>query len=127
MTMVVASVQDRAQLGAVALGPDGRAIAIQEKEAASGPGLANAGAYVIEQSFFTGAPRGAFCLVRDWMQHRLDEVDVFVADRPFVDIGTHAGLARLRERWAPAASVGVRARPMSWARPVEEVLQYSGE
>ncbi len=64
-TLTLVEVADASRYGQVTLGPDGRVTAFVEKGATTGPGLINAGVYVLAASVLAGLPDGPSSLERD--------------------------------------------------------------
>ena len=89
LALVLRAVDDTARYGRVTL-RDGRAVALAEK-GASGPGLINAGAYVVRAEVFDRFQlAGSFSLEHDLLARHCAELvpRAFVTEAYFVDIGT---------------------------------------
>jgi D-sedoheptulose 7-phosphate isomerase len=88
VTMVAVPAQDRARFGSLTLGSDGQVLHLAEKAEATGPGLVNAGVYLISPEVVARIPAEG-SLERDvlpaYVGHGLYGV---VGAGPFVDIGT---------------------------------------
>jgi len=89
-TLAVARVTDTSRFGTVELSTHGAVTAFNEKGGSSGPGLINAGIYVIEREALAAIPAGReVSLERElfpaWVGHGLYG---FEFDGEFVDIGT---------------------------------------
>jgi NDP-sugar pyrophosphorylase family protein len=89
LTLALAQVPDRQRFGAVTVNAEGAVTAYGEK-GLSGPGLINAGVYVMERVVLEAMPAGrAVSLEQDvfpsWIGRGLDG---FAAPGPFLDIGT---------------------------------------
>lgn len=88
-TIAVTRVADAAEYGTVTLDSAGNITAFAEKTGVPGPGLVNAGVYLLESSIFTGirddAPRS---LERDVFPALGVAPAAFVTDAPVWDMGT---------------------------------------
>lgn len=90
LTLALKRVEDVGRFGAVEFNAGGRIVAFREKSATAGPGLINAGVYLVERSLFRVAPPARrFSLETDVMQRRCSSVTMrgFVTDAIFIDIG----------------------------------------
>jgi NDP-sugar pyrophosphorylase family protein len=96
VTMALTPVADIGRYGSVELGEHDRVTAFREKADSHGPGLINAGLYVIERDLLDQLPAGPLSLERDVLPTltagRLAGLEI---DAPFVDIGTPESLAGL--------------------------------
>ena len=89
-TLALALVPDSARFGSVQLNVAGRIVAFDEKGKA-GPGVVNAGAYVLNRRWVSDQwPNGAFSLERDMLLNEAANVPIygFNAIGEFLDIGT---------------------------------------
>src|SRR6266849_5782854 len=89
MVILLRSVGDLARYGSVALDRDGRVTQFVEKGACAGPGLINAGVYLIRKQIVHDLPAGvAISLERDVVPRLLDRgVYGLVCTGLFIDIG----------------------------------------
>lgn len=90
VTMVLAEVQDVARYGAVELDENNRIIRFDEKGARTGPGLINAGIYVIAPDLLRKIPKEQFLSFEyDILPTWIDAgINGFVSKGIFIDIGT---------------------------------------
>jgi D-glycero-alpha-D-manno-heptose 1-phosphate guanylyltransferase len=70
---------------------------------APGPGLINAGIYILDRGLLLDAPAGPFSLERDFLEPQIDQLQpvAFEVSGPFIDIGTPEDFARA-QRLLPA-------------------------
>jgi len=104
-------VPDRARYGALRLGADSRLLGMEEK-GPSGPGLINAGLYLLPRDLPARRPMpGAFSFESEVLARpgALDLRAVPVAAADFLDIGTPEDFARAQELIPRWASAGVAA------------------
>ncbi len=98
-TLALTKVPDSARFGEVVMANDGRIVAFTEKvDGHGGPGLINAGAYVLEPRVLDVIPSGrASSLERDIFPAlaAAGQLDGTIVTGSFVDIGTPAGYAEL--------------------------------
>jgi D-glycero-alpha-D-manno-heptose 1-phosphate guanylyltransferase len=105
VTMAVRAVTDVARYGALEI-RDGRVVRFAEK-GATGPGLINAGTYVLDRSLFAAQDLPpAFSLERDFLAPRIEALSpvAFATAGGFVDIGVPEDYARAQEMFAARAS-----------------------
>ena len=81
---------DRARFGSLAVDDDGRVKAMSEKDGSAGPGLVNAGVYVLAREVISRIPpAGEVSLERDVLPEYAGRgMYAVVGDAPFLDIGT---------------------------------------
>ncbi len=96
LVMALQSVADVSRYGNVVLADDGRITQFFEKGAASGPGLINAGVYLLRKTIVHELPKDeAISLERDIFPHLLSrQVYGIVSEGPFIDIGLPHDLER---------------------------------
>jgi NDP-sugar pyrophosphorylase family protein len=96
LVIVLQAVADVTRYGTVALDPDSRVTQFVEKGAAAGPGLINAGVYLLRKQIVRGLPAGtAISLERDVFPRLLDRrVYGLVCTGLFIDIGIPDDLRR---------------------------------
>ena len=89
LVVVVQAVADVTRYGSVALGQDGRVTQFLEKGIRAGPGLINAGVYLVQKQIVRDLPAGrAISLERDVFPRLLDRaVYGLVCTGLFIDIG----------------------------------------
>ena len=89
MVVVLQAVADVTRYGTVALDPDGRITQFLEKGVRGGPGLINAGVYLVRKQIVRDLPAGtAISLERDVFPRLLDrEVYGLISTGLFIDIG----------------------------------------
>jgi phosphoheptose isomerase len=88
VTVLAVPAQDRARFGSLTLGSDGQVLALAEKAESTGPGLVNAGVYVISPEVVARIPAQA-SLERDVLPGYVGRgMYAVVGDGPFIDIGT---------------------------------------
>src|SRR5215831_2834711 len=89
MVVVLQAVADVTRYGSVALDRDGRVIRFVEKGAAAGPGLINAGVYLVRKQIVRNLPAGtAISLEREVFPRLLDRgIYGLVSTGLFIDIG----------------------------------------
>jgi len=105
LVIVLQAVADVTRYGTVALDHDGRVTQFVEKGAAAGPGLINAGVYLLRRQIVRGLPAGtAISLEREVFPRLLDcRVYGFVCTGRFIDIGIPDDLRRAQSLLAPHA------------------------
>ncbi|MFM9847214.1 MAG: nucleotidyltransferase family protein [Hyphomicrobiaceae bacterium] len=102
LSIAVRAVDDLSRFGAVEI-EYGRIVRFHEKDR-SGPGMINAGVYVMQSSTFDAwAFPDAFSLERDLFERHLEELRplAFVAGGRFIDIGVPEDLRRAQDFFAP--------------------------
>lgn len=89
-SILLAWVNDRQRFGAVQIGPDGQIIKFGEKTPASGPGLINAGIYLLSQRALDELPDQVPCSLEYEVFPRWIGAGLYgmPAEAPFLDIGT---------------------------------------
>ncbi len=90
---------DAGAFGALSVGADGRLLAFSEKSA-SGPGLVNAGIYILEKPVLEKVPAGVrYSMERDLLPAlaAAGQVRAWEAGAPLLDIGTPESYARALE------------------------------
>src|SRR5438046_8292576 len=89
LVLVLQAVADVTRYGSVALNQDGRVTAFIEKGIRAGPGLINAGVYLLRKQIVCDLPAGtAISLEREVFPRRLDRgVYGLVCTGLFIDIG----------------------------------------
>jgi NDP-sugar pyrophosphorylase family protein len=89
MVLIVQAVADVARYGSVGLDHDGRVTQFLEKGIRAGPGLINAGVYLLRKQIVRGLPAGtAISLEREVFPHLLDRrIYGLVCTGLFIDIG----------------------------------------
>jgi NDP-sugar pyrophosphorylase family protein len=109
--IVAVRLADASDYGSLDLGPDGRIRAFLEKGRA-GPGIVNAGVYLLDRSLIDDLPEGSSSLERDafprWAQ--AGRLRALVVDAFFRDIGTSERLAAAQGELA-AIRARMEARP----------------
>lgn len=106
LTMAVRPVDDVGRYGHVGIDSRGRVVSFAEKKH-GGPGVVNAGIYILERDVFDGYARGTtFSLERDVLGERLHELDptAVLSGGYFIDIGVPADLMRARRDLSRAVS-----------------------
>lgn len=96
--VAVRPVAERARFGSVRL--EGRRIAAFEEKGTAGPGLVNAGTYLVRRDLAGRLPRPApFSFERDVLERGLERlsIEAYPSDAPFIDIGTPEDFARAQE------------------------------
>jgi NDP-sugar pyrophosphorylase family protein len=103
LIIVLQAVADVTRYGTVAVDHDGRVTRFVEKGAAAGPGLINAGVYLLRKQIVRGLPAGtAISLEREVFPRLLDRrVYGYVCSGLFVDIGIPDDLRRAQSLLAP--------------------------
>ena len=103
LIIVLQAVADVTRYGTVAVDHDGRVTQFVEKGAAAGPGLINAGVYLVRKQIVRGLPAGtAISLEREVFPRLLDRrVYGYVCSGLFVDIGIPDDLRRAQSLLAP--------------------------
>jgi D-glycero-alpha-D-manno-heptose 1-phosphate guanylyltransferase len=106
VTMTLVEVPDTARYGAVTL-TGSRVVAFHEKAASGGPGLINAGLYLIEAAALIGLPDGPSSLERDLLPSLVaaGRVEAVITTGVFLDIGLPETYAA-----APAFVAGFESR-----------------
>jgi NDP-sugar pyrophosphorylase family protein len=96
-TMLCVEVEDAGRFGRVMIGAGGEITGFAEK-GRSGPGVVNAGAYLMSRAFLEQRiPKGAGSLEFDVFPAALDgSVRAHIGDLRVLDIGTHESLQRAR-------------------------------
>lgn len=88
VTMVVAEVPNTARFGAVDLDADGvKVVGFREKSLALGPGLVNAGCYLLSREAFDGVPQSPASFERDVLPNYLGSTYAVISTGKFIDIG----------------------------------------
>ena len=92
-TLAVREVPEASRYGSVDVAPDGRIVDFREKDAARGPGLINAGTYILKRSVVESIPPGlAVSIERETFPHLLSSSRLVMSCRQdqgrFIDIGT---------------------------------------
>jgi NDP-sugar pyrophosphorylase family protein len=89
-TLLIGRCQDTAGYGRVMLDSDGRLRNFLEKAQTPGPGLVNAGVYLITRKLLQLIPTGrVVSLERDFLPGQLEKgIYGYVTEAPFIDIGT---------------------------------------
>jgi NDP-sugar pyrophosphorylase family protein len=95
ITMALAEVRDAGRFGRVRLGSDGTIVGFDEKTA-SGPGLVNAGVYLLEEEVVASIPAGRSSFERDTLTRLHGKGTLgFTTRGYFVDIGVPEDYQRL--------------------------------
>lgn len=107
MLIVVQAVADVARYGSVALDRDGRVTKFIEKGSQVGPGLINAGVYLLRKQIVRDLPAGtAISLERDIFPRLLDrQVYGLISTGLFIDIGIPDDLSQAQTLLAPHTRV----------------------
>lgn len=103
MCLTLQKVEDAGRYGTVARNPNGRVERFEEKQAGSGPGLINAGVYLMRKQLLDSIPPGqAFSLERDLFP-RLAGRSLYgvVAEGDFIDIGIPEDYERAQSLLSP--------------------------
>jgi NDP-sugar pyrophosphorylase family protein len=110
MVIALQAVADVTRYGSVRLDDDGRVIQFLEKSVGSGPGLINAGVYLLRKQVVRDLPAGrATSLERDVFPGLLDRgVYGLVCTGLFIDIGIPADLNRAQTLLGSQVSVAFR-------------------
>ncbi len=105
VVMVLQTVPDISRYGSVTLDSTSRVVDFVEKGARSGPGLINAGVYLLRKKIVCDLPAGRpVSLERDVFPHLLaGEIYGLTCSGTFIDIGIPADLERAQTVLAPAA------------------------
>jgi mannose-1-phosphate guanylyltransferase len=105
MVIMLQSVTDVRRYGSVTLDRNGRVIRFVEKAGSTGPGLVNAGAYLLRKQIVRDMPEGtAISLETDVFPRLLDRgVYGLVCTGPFIDIGIPEDLHRAQTLLASQA------------------------
>jgi NDP-sugar pyrophosphorylase family protein len=95
MTLLLAKVSDAGRFGRVSVDSAGLVQGFVEKDGNPGPGLINAGVYLIERRMLRSIPTGrAVSLERDLLPRWIGRgLYGYPSDGPFLDIGTRDGFA----------------------------------
>ena len=102
-TLLLARVADCGRFGAVGLDARGR-IARFEEKGVSGPGLVNAGVYVVERALWERIPADwSVSLEREVFPALAGSLQGQVVDATLLDIGTPESLAAARRSWREGA------------------------
>jgi NDP-sugar pyrophosphorylase family protein len=103
--LVLQRVTDTSRYGSVTIADDDRVLGFAEKRAEAGPGLINAGVYLLRNQIVRDLPAGkAISLEKDVFPRLLDrKIYGLVSTGPFVDIGIPDGLSRAQTLLAPLA------------------------
>ena len=98
-SLVVTSVPDIGRYGCVHLGPEGKVRRFQEKTGLAGPGLINAGIYLMPRELFSVLPSHmSISLERDLLPRWISQgIHAFPSTGRFIDIGTPESLAGATE------------------------------
>ncbi len=100
LTLTLTQVADAGRFGSVEIDAENRIRAFREKDSNGGPGLINAGIYVVESGVFAGfAERPRFSFETDVMQGLYTDSPMrgFVTGAMFIDIGIPSELERAQE------------------------------
>jgi len=98
VTMVVVEVPDTSRFGSVALDTATHKVTgFREKAQAAGPGLVNAGCYLISRAAFSRLPQGPASFERDILPGCLDSTYAIVSTGRFIDIGLPETYAKAAE------------------------------
>jgi len=88
VTLLALPAEDRSRFGSLTLGGDGQVLTLAEKAESAGPGLVNAGVYLLSPEVVARIPAEA-SLERDVLPGYVGRgMYAVVGDGPFVDIGT---------------------------------------
>ena len=116
VTLLAVPAQDRARFGSLTLGSEGQVLTLAEKAEHTGPGLVNAGVYVLSPEVVSRIPMEA-SLERDVLPAYVGRgMYAVVGDGPFVDIGTPEAYSEAEATLGPdlaalaAAPASLRAR-----------------
>jgi NDP-sugar pyrophosphorylase family protein len=114
-SLLLTRVADASRFGSVSLDAGQRITAFREKSRCVGPGLVNAGVYLLEREALEEIPSGReVSLERDVLPGWVDDA-VFgvVSEGPFIDIGTPESYARSHTHvdWLALASPADASRP----------------
>jgi histidinol-phosphate phosphatase family protein len=112
-TMVVTEVSDVSRYGAVNVDSSGAISGFVEK-GIGGPGLVNAGVYVLDAAFVAAIPRGPqVSIERDWFPQRIGkDLCAFRVNGHFVDVGTPESYATAQnDQRLFGSSGGYSSRP----------------
>jgi mannose-1-phosphate guanylyltransferase len=104
MVIALQAVADASRFGSVAIGQDGRITEFVEKGVAAGPGLINAGVYLVRKQIIRDLPADrVISLERDVFPRLLDRrVYGFVCTGLFIDIGIPEDLERAQTLYSGA-------------------------
>lgn len=80
------AVDDTSRYGSVLINAEGQIIGFGEK-ALSGAGLINAGVYLLTRDDLSSVPQKVFSLEKDLFQARIGQLDAFLTEGVFIDIG----------------------------------------
>jgi NDP-sugar pyrophosphorylase family protein len=110
MAVALQSVDDVSRYGSVTLDRDGRVVRFVEKGVCAGPGLINAGVYVLRKQIVRDLPEAAaISLEKDVIPRLLDRgVYGLVCTGLFIDIGIPEDLRRAQTLLASQASAAAR-------------------
>jgi NDP-sugar pyrophosphorylase family protein len=100
LTLTLKKVDDAARFGSVQMAGDGRITGFREKNAAAGPGLINAGVYLVQRELFEFAPRTPrFSFETEVLQKAFGAATMrgYVTDAMFIDIGIPSEWRRAQE------------------------------
>src|SRR5215813_1653441 len=114
MVVVLQAVADVTRYGSVALDRDGRVIRFVEKGAAAGPGLINAGVYLVRKQIVRNLPAGtAISLEREVFPRLLDRgIYGLISTGLFIDIGIPDDLKRAQTLLASRIGTGSHDSPV---------------
>jgi NDP-sugar pyrophosphorylase family protein len=102
-TLLLARVPDCGRFGAVSVDCEGRIVRFEEKTR-PGPGLVNAGVYLVERTVLEGIPAGReVSLEKEVFPGLIGALAGLVVDADLVDIGTPESLAAAQRLFAEAS------------------------
>ncbi len=112
LVIVLQTVADVTRYGSVALDQDGRVTQFVEKGVAAGPGLINAGVYLLRKQIVRGLPAGtAISLEKEVFPRLLDRrVYGLVCTGLFIDIGVPDDLRRAQGLLTPHTPINKPSR-----------------
>ncbi|HZT05257.1 MAG TPA: nucleotidyltransferase family protein [Steroidobacteraceae bacterium] len=98
VTMVVVAVPDTSRFGSVDLdATTQRVTGFREKAQVGGPGLVNAGCYLLSRAAFSDLPEGPASFERDILPRYLDSTYAVLSTGRFIDIGVPETYAKAAE------------------------------